>query len=85
MKRNASMLRGEFGNAQHTDIRRMFGLPEKAKLPTKGMSAIEAQGWTLYIRPLERKGRKLHRARAICPTCKKDISAGRTHQHACKV
>lgn len=76
-------------NATSPEMREMLGLAPNAKLPVEGMPPRNIQGWTVYVRPLPPRGdsrrrRCAHRVRAICPKCRKDISAGRTHQHKCK-
>lgn len=80
------VIRDSWGrNAQSSELKTMLGLDPKAKLPADGMPAQEIQGYTVYIRPLDAKSsaRRVHRVRAICPRCKKDLSAGRLHQHTC--
>lgn len=83
---NSNIIRDQWGrNAQSHNVKKMLGLEPKAKLPKEGMPAREIQGITVYVRPLDAKtsARRLHRVRAICPHCNKDLSVGRLHQHTC--
>lgn len=83
-------------NAHHNHLREMLGLPKK--LPKEGVPPQIIQGIKVWVEPHRPKVRtdkltgsmKLvksskHRVMAECPLCGEHLSAGRLHQHKCKV
>ena len=69
----------------HPEVREALGLGPKGKLPPEGVIRHVIDGVTYYVEPQQEKlpgeGRRMHhRTRAICPTCGKNVSAGRLRQ-----
>ena len=70
--------------ASSDDMLALLGLDPDKHIPAAGLPPRDIQGITVYVRPLDpnrNRRRKLHRVRALCPTCGKDVSAGRLFQH----
>lgn len=74
-------------NAQSGDMHELLGLGRTADLPAEGMPEREIQGVRVYVKPLDpaTSHHRPHRVYVICPMCEKHMSAGRLHQHVCKV
>lgn len=86
-------------NAHSNDVRKMLGLPDKAKLPIEGLPPRIVHGIKVWVEP-EPPSRlsgvcgepwthrmvksSKHRIKAECPHCGWVGSAGRLHQHVCK-
>ncbi len=86
-------------NAHSHHMKAILGLSAKAKLPAEGVAPqmISAhvtspsgigEGITrvkVWVAPLDptRSARRVHRVRAECPRCLKEMSAGRLFSHVC--
>jgi hypothetical protein len=82
-----TLIRGWRGfNAHSHEMLAFLGV---RKLPVEGMDWREIQGVRVCVRPLVKRidGKKssTHRVIAECPNCHKLLSAGRLHQHVCKL
>jgi hypothetical protein len=80
------------------EMMKTLGLKAGGHLPKEGMPERVIQGIRVYVKPApesvvvvkhfgKRVGilkRSNHRVMAICPGCKRHLSAGRLHQHVCK-
>lgn len=75
-------------HASDGDIKKLFGLNEKAKWPRRGMSPIfvfdnHIQPVKLWVDPIT-PGKFRIRCKAQCTRCHQVMAAGRYHQHVCK-
>lgn len=81
-------LSNSFRQAHSGEMRTLLGLRYNEKLPVEGMPPRIIQGIKVWVTPLgpnpTKYKRSNHRVRAECPTCHRDISAGRLKQHNCK-
>jgi hypothetical protein len=74
---------------------KMLHLKAGGHLPIEGMEPRIIQGIKIWVKPVPliaifqkhagygKKSSK-HRVMAECPQCKREMSAGRLHQHVCK-
>lgn len=88
LKNNPNVLHDARGwNMHSSEVKMLLGLPAKAKLPAEGMKPIVIYGITVWVEPIKEGGnaRHQHRVMAMCRTCGAKVSAGRLHQHKCKV
>lgn len=76
--------RGWTAHSHH--VKAMLGLDVDAHLPAAGLAPQILQGIKVWVAPLDpaRSHRRVHRVRAECPDCQKEMSAGRLHQHVCR-
>lgn len=77
-----------FRYAHTRDLFALMGHPNAAKWPDAGLPARAVQGiwvWVLPRNPPEPGARKSsrHRVRCLCPSCGREVSAGRLSQHTC--
>ncbi len=68
--------------ANEAEIKHMMGITPNKKWPNQGMPTKNIQGIVVYVTELGNPSGNFHRARAICPVCTRDVSAGRLAQHA---
>ena len=76
-------------NAHSPAMKQYFGLQPNDPWPANGLPARVIAGIKVWVAPLspnsaDRRSR-LHRVRAQCPLCNAVLSAGRLHQHVCKL
>lgn len=60
-----------------------FGLTSADKWPKEGLPARNISGVEVFVKPLDpnRRSARQHRARALCPHCGLEFSAGRINYH----
>jgi hypothetical protein len=96
MKRTTVILNKYGRNAQSHHLKPLLGLTVEQKLPNAGLEPQFLNAAVAYNdKPIEqyvkvkvwiaplKAGRKVHRVRAQCPWCHKEVSAGRLFQHTC--
>jgi hypothetical protein len=78
--------------AHSAHVKAMMGLDYKDHWPAEGMEPRQIQNFMVWVNPLDTSDvrnhsnrRSKHRAMARCLVCGKEMSAGRTAQHKCKV
>ena len=82
-------------NAHSHQVLVMLGLKDRQKIPVEGIAPKIIHGIKVWAEPLvgeakvgplgRRWRRSNHRVMAECPICHRVMSAGRLHQHVCKV
>lgn len=85
-------LKSRYGTGER-NVKVLLGVDPDKKWPVEGIGMRVVNGWKVWVDPLvgevKRNGwrsfrRGTHRAKAECPTCGQQMSAGRVHQHVCK-